>query len=144
MTIYLGADHRGFDLKQALIPFLTKKKHTLVDCSPVLKAGDDYPIIARKVARRVLTTRGSVGLLICGSGDGMDIAANRLKGIRAVVCRSPKEARLARHDDASNILVLGADLTSPASARRIVCAWLDTPVSTARRHQRRVKELDYL
>ena len=144
MTISLGADHGGFSLKEDIRAFLDKKGIAYIDHSPKLIPGDDYPPIARKVARHVLQDKTRLGILLCGSGLGMDIAANRLKGARAATVRSVKEAKLSRQDDAANILVLGGRLTSSPLAKRIVMAWLTTQPSRAERHQRRVKELDRL
>lgn len=142
MTISLGADHAGFALKEEIRHFLEKKGLAYHDHSPTLVPGDDYPPIARKVAKQTTTDPKRVGILICGSGIGMDIAANRVKGARAATVRSVKEAKLSRQDDFSNILVLGGHITPPTLAKRIVGAWLSTPPSRATRHKRRVKELD--
>ena len=142
MTIYIGADHRGFDLKQRLIPFLQSKKVAITDCTPEFEAENDYPPIAREVSQHILDNPKERGILICGSGYGMDMAANRLKGIRAAVCRSEKDAQLARSDDFCNILVLGADFTSFPAAKRIIDAWLNTPPSRLARYLRRVQDLD--
>ncbi len=142
MTISLGADHAGFSLKENIRAFLEKKGIAYIDHSPKLIPGDDYPPIARKVARQVLKDKASLGILLCGSGIGMDMAANRLKGIRAATVRSVREAKLSRVDDAANILVLGGHITPAPLAKRIVTAWLTTEPSHATRHARRVKELD--
>ena len=140
--ILLGSDHAGFELKEAIKASLQKKKMPLEDLSPTLVPGDDYPPIAQAVAKKVAKDKQAVGILFCGSGLGMDIAANRVKGARATVVRNIKEAKLSRTDDHANILVLGGRLTEPAMAKLIVSAWLETPYSTAKRHERRVKELD--
>ena len=140
--ILLGSDHAGFELKEAIKAYLQKKKIPLDDMSPKLVPGDDYPPIAHAVAKKVAKDKKAAAILFCGSGLGMDIAANRVRGARATVVRNIKEARLSRADDHANILVLGGRLTDAAMAKLIVTAWLETPYSTAKRHERRVKELD--
>jgi len=140
--IFLGADHAGFALKEALKAYLMEKGHRIEDLSPLLVPGDDYPIAAQDVAHEVVKRKDALGVLVCGSGLGMDIAANRIKGARAVVARTITDAKLSRTDDFANILVLGGRITKPAMAKRIVHAWLATPYSTAERHARRVAELD--
>ncbi len=144
MTISLGSDHAGFSLKEAIRGFLDQKGLPYVDHTPNLIPGDDYPLIAHKVAKHVVAHPDHQGILICGSGIGMDIAANRVKGVRAATVRSVKEAKLSRQDDDANILVLGGRITSPALAKRIITSWLKTSTSTAKRHKRRIQELDQL
>ncbi len=145
-TIILGADHAGFELKEVLKKFLIEKGWDINDVSPNLIEGDDYPLIAKKVAQLVTSRSaqadGTLALLVCGSGMGMDIAANRVKGARAIVARNEEEARSSRRDDFANILVLGGRITNAARAKRILQAWLKTPPSKAIRHIRRVQELD--
>lgn len=142
MTISLGADHAGFPLKEEVRRFLEKKSISYTDHSPVLIPGDDYPAIAKQVAKEIVKDDSRLGILICGSGIGMDIAANRFKGARAATVRSVKEAKLSRQDDFANILVLGGHITPAPLAKRIITAWLNTDPSHAARHQRRVKALD--
>ena len=137
----MGADHAGFELKEKIKAHLTKKGTEVRDLSPKPVAGDDYPLVAKQVAKKVVKMDGQA-VLVCGSGLGMDIAANRVKGGRAVVVRNEKEAILSRQDDHANILVLGARLTPAKAALKIVDTWLATPFSKAARHERRVKELD--
>lgn len=112
------------------------------DQTPTFEPGDDYPEIARHIATLIAREKTAIGILICGSGIGMDMAANRIKGARAALVRTVEEAKSARKDDHANILVLGERITSPATAKRIADAFLSTPYSTARRHVRRVKKLD--
>jgi ribose 5-phosphate isomerase B len=134
--IYLGADHAGFALKEAI------KSQSMMDLSPVKIEGDDYPLAAKKVALAVLQDTNALGILFCGTGHGMDIAANRHHGIRAIVARTEKDAKLAREHNHVNILVLGGWVTKPALAKKIIATFLKTKPSKEKRHVRRVKQLD--
>jgi ribose 5-phosphate isomerase B len=138
-TLYLGADHAGFKLKEALKASLKGKT---MDLSPVFKEGDDYPIAARRVAMAIQSEPSALGILVCGSGLGMDIAANRLKGVRAIVARTVQDAKLGREHNHANILVLGGWITKPALAKKIVAMFLKAKPSKEPRHVRRVKQLD--
>lgn len=147
MKIYIGADHNGFQMKQELIRFLEKSGHEVVDEGDVkLQADDDYPQFAGRVVSAMLASseRDPKGILICGSGQGMCIAANRFKGIRACLCHDMQEARTARNDDDCNVLCLPARLISTQQAEPIIGAWLATPFAGASRFKRRIQELDRL
>lgn len=139
--ILIAADHAGFSLKNVLIKTLKTDGWTVEDLTPTFKDGDDYPPIGKKMAQTVIA-QNIPGVLLCGTGMGMDIVANRFPGIRAIVARTPREAQLAREHNHANILALGARLTSAKQAQTIVRTWLKTPYSRAARHVRRVKELD--
>ena len=139
----LGADHAGFKLKEAVKKYLGAKGYTLYDLSPVLIPGDDYPLIAKKAVKLLKASSYKLhAVLVCGSGHGMEIEANRFKGIRAIVARSPKDAMVSEQEDHSNILILGGRMTKPALAKKIVSGWLKAKPSKAKRHLRRIKELD--
>lgn len=140
--IYLGADHAGFKLKETLKEALVKAKLLVCDLSPRLVKDDDYPLAAKKVALAILHEEGSLGLLVCGTGHGMDIAANRHKGVRAIVARSEQDAKLSREHNHANILVLGGWVTKPTLAKKMVMKFLKTKPSKLERHVRRVKQLD--
>lgn len=138
-TLFLGADHNGFILKEQLKAALTKSGMIVYDTgASILDHDDDYPAIAAKVARKVVQTSGSNGLLLCGSGNGMVMAANRFAGIRAALAPAPGFARKARQDDDANILVLPAWWVTYAQALRIVRMWFNTPFSSERRYRRRI------
>lgn len=142
-VIYLGADHAGFKLKEAIKAQSVKRKaQSVMDLSPRLMEGDDYPLAARKVAMAVLHEQGSIGVLVCGTGHGMDIAANRFRGIRAIVARTEKDAKMAREHNHANVLVLGGWVTKAPLAKKIVAAFLKSKPSKDARHLRRVKQLD--
>lgn len=147
MKIYLGADHNGFEYKGELAKLLRKLGHDVVDQGDKsLKTEDDYPQFAGRVASAVLASDDDEprGILICGSGQGMCIAANRFKGIRAALCWSAAEARAARNDDDANVLCLAARYTSIDEAVGIVETFLATSFAGAPRFSRRIKQLDEL
>jgi ribose 5-phosphate isomerase B len=147
MKIYLGADHNGFEYKQKLAKTLQLAGHEVIDeGDQELKTDDDYPQFASKVVTALLTDNdtSAKGVLICGSGQGMCIAANRFKGIRAALCWSTDEARAARNDDDANILCLSSRYTSLDDADLIASAFLSTPFAGAARFNRRIKQLDEL
>lgn len=147
MKIYLGADHNGFELKRQLLTYLQRNNYTVSDEGDItLDPEDDYPVFASKVvaAMRASDDAEPRGLLICGSGQGICIAANRFKGIRAAVCHSPEEARSGRNDDDTNVLCLPAKSVSLDQAESILKAWLETGFAGAARYKRRIVELDEL
>lgn len=148
MKIYLGADHNGFNFKAKLKQELLNQGHEVVDEGDVqLQGDDDFPQFASKVVHAM---RGDAnpdearGVLICGSGQGMCMAANRFKGIRASLCWDTEEARAARNDDDSNVLCLSARALSFEETLSVVHTWLITPFAGAPRFKRRIQELDEL
>ena len=147
MKIYLGADHNGFEYKNQLASALKQAGHEVIDEGDEnLKDDDDYPVFAGKVAHAVLADSDpdARGILVCGSGQGMCIAANRFKGIRAALCWDQTEARAARNDDDCNILCLSSRYTSLDEAGSIMTTFLSTPFAGAARFSRRIQELDKL
>jgi ribose 5-phosphate isomerase B len=145
MKIYIGADHNGFNFKKQISEYLTSLNNEVVDGGDVkLDPDDDFPRFASRVVHKILGDEGSVGILICGSGQGMCMAANRYKGIRASLCWNVKEAHDARNDDNSNVLCLSANQMSLADLKQIINVWLNTPFAKAPRFVRRLQELDSL
>jgi ribose 5-phosphate isomerase B len=147
VRIYIGADHRGFALKNDIVKYLREQGHDVSDQGEAeLDPNDDYPQFAGKVCSQVLASsnKDARGILLCGSGQGICMAANRFKGIRAALGYSNKAARLARNDDDSNVLCLPADLLNKEDAMKIVDTWLNTPFAAATRYLRRIKEMDEL
>lgn len=146
MKIYLGADHNGFELKAQIADHLKRSGYEVVDeGDQQLQPEDDYPQFAGRVASAMLADGpDAYGILICGSGQGMCMAANRFKGIRAALCWDLEEARAARNDDDSNVLCLSARDTQQADAIAIVQTWLNTPFAGASRFKRRIQQLDEL
>src|SRR3989338_4622256 len=142
IMIYIAADHAGFDNKQLLKQALGKEGYGVIDLGAREKNdSDDYPIIASKVARAVLKNPKSKGILLCGSGQGVCIAANRIKGIRAAIAWNPKSAAASRNDDDANILCLGARFFTIRQLLTMIRVWLQTPFSKLARHKRRIKLL---
>ena len=147
MKIYIGADHNGFALKGTLIAWLDQAGFDVVDEGDVkLKPDDDFPQFAGRVVGAILASddEDPRGILICGSGQGMCIAANRFRGIRASLCWDTLEARTSRNDDNANILCLPGNTISNGKAESIVRVWLNTAFAAAPRFVRRLKELDSL
>ena len=139
--IYIGADHAGFELKEKIKLFLKKEDRSVADLGNTkYDLKDDYPDFAKKVAERV-AKEGALGILLCGTGHGVCIVANKIKGIRAVTVTSTKDARLTREHDQSNILCLGGRTTSSGKARKIVKTWLNTPYSKEARHKKRIEKI---
>lgn len=139
--IYLGADHAGFSLKEQLEPWLLDQGYCVEDLSPTYNARDDYPEIGFKVARAVAKDPASMGVLICGSGVGVAIAANRIKGARAFDAHTAKEAALAREHNDANIITLSGWHVNAKNAKALLKIFLTTPFSKAVRHHRRVTQL---
>jgi ribose 5-phosphate isomerase B len=147
MKIYIGADHNGFAMKAELIDYLRRIGYDVVDeGAAALQPYDDFPQFAGHVVKALLTSsdKDARGILICGSGQGMCMAANRFKGIRASLVWDIQEARAVRNDDDSNILCLPARILKTERANMIVNTWLTTPFADATRFKRRIKEMDGL
>lgn len=143
MHVALGADHAGFQLKDALTQALDEIGATYQDFGTSTDASVDYPDFAAAVATGVAGGRFDRGILVCGSGVGMAIAANKIAGVRAAPIGDVESARLAREHNDLNVLTLGARRTSPEEARAIVQAFLQTPFAGGR-HQRRVEKISRL
>lgn len=142
MKIYIGADHRGFRLKEKLKSFLEKLDYSVIDLgNKKYDPKDDYPIYSAIVGKIVSKDKGSAGILICGSGQGVCIAANKIKGIRAALASNAKDAYLSRNDDDCNIVCLQGDYTSLDKAKKIVKKFLNTKFSEEERHIKRIEEI---
>lgn len=143
MTIAIGSDHAGFSLKEHLKAYLNENRMDLplIDVGTKDTESVDYPDYAKSVSTLILSGAASVGVLICGSGIGIGIAANRFRGIRAAQCMNPEMAKLARQHNDANILVLGQRLTDPALAEEILDMFLNSQFEGGR-HERRVQKLD--
>lgn len=147
MKIYIGADHNGFELKAYLESFLKRSGHEIVDAGDVKRdPDDDFPQFAGRAVSMLLgdNDADARAILICGSGQGMCMAANRFKGIRASLCWNLTEARSSRNDDDSNVLCLSARSLSQDQAQAIVTTWLSTPFAGAPRYKRRIAQMDNL
>lgn len=143
MTIYIGADHRGFALKEYIKNYLAAEGRAVEDCGDVVHdESDDYPDFAKLVAERVANEAGARGILLCGSGNGVAITANKTHGIRAAVAMTEEQARAARSDEDANIIAIAADYTEQDEAREIIEAFLSTPFLDAERHMRRIGKIE--
>jgi ribose 5-phosphate isomerase B len=141
-TIFIGADHAGFKLKQELKRFLDQHGYKVVDKGAAeLDPQDDYPKFAHAVAKEVSAGKG-MGILACGSAEGICVAANKVKGVRAVPVWTLRNARLSREHNDANVLCLSGWELSPSRAKKIVKLWLDTKFSGAERHVRRLKQIE--
>jgi len=136
MEIIIGSDHAGFELKNSLKDFLVGRGYNIIDLGTDAEDSCDYPIFAEKVAKKVAESKGK-GILICGTGIGMSIVANKIKGIRAALGYDVESAKLSRQHNDSNILCLGARKISEKDAYEITRIWLSTPFEGGR-HQRRL------
>jgi ribose 5-phosphate isomerase B len=142
--IFIGCDHGGYELKQVVVNLLAQMQipHQDLGCD-CREVSVHYPLYAQKVIQAVRTQPGTRGILICGTGIGMSIMANRYPGIRAALCHDLFSARMSREHNDANVLVLGGRIIGPAVAREIVRVWLTTPFEGGR-HQERLDLLERL
>jgi ribose 5-phosphate isomerase B len=140
MKIAIGADHAGFELKEKIKQALLRRGLLLDDQGTISTDSVDYPDFARKVGEEVAGGRADLGILVCGSGIGMSIAANKVPGVRAANVCSEYEAQMSREHNDANVLTLGARILDEDRAMKIVDKWLNTPFAGGR-HQRRVDKI---
>jgi ribose 5-phosphate isomerase B len=138
--IFISSDHAGFKLKEAIKDYLRNKKVKFEDLGPKNDSNVDYPDYAHKVARKVKSNKNNVGILVCGSGTGMNIAANKHKNIRAAQCFNLKSTKLSRLHNNANIITLGSRLITKKNALRFISVFLNTKFDGGR-HLRRVKKI---
>jgi ribose 5-phosphate isomerase B len=142
MRVYLGSDHAGFELKKHLVEHLAAAGHDVVDCGPqAYDADDDYPPYCLNTAARVVADPGSLGVVLGGSGNGEQIAANKVAGVRAALAWSVQTAQLAREHNDANVIGIGARMHTAAEAAAIVDAFVGTSFSGSPRHARRIDQL---
>ena len=141
MKISIGSDHAGFELKQKIIKKYSSFKFD--DCGTFTNKSVDYPDFGHKVANSVLNNHVDYGIVVCGSGIGISIAANRNKGIRAALCTSTEHAKLSRLHNDANVLALGSRLTDEKDIYAIIDIFLATPFEGGR-HSDRIKKIDYI
>lgn len=139
--IAIASDHRGFKMKQKLTKYLVKKGYTIIDLGPDAKGSVDYPEFAFALTKTIKSGDAPMGILICGSGIGMSIAANRVKGIRCAKVNNVKETKYTRKDNDANVIALSAKMPM-FRAKDIVDAFLNTEFSEKSRHQNRIEMLD--
>ena len=138
--IFISSDHAGFNLKEIIKKFLLKRKLKFYDLGPYNNNKVDYPDFAHKVAKKVKIKKNHVGILVCGSGIGMNMAANRHKNIRAAQCFNLKSAKLARLHNDANIITLGSKLLTKKNALNCVSIFLNTRFEGGR-HRKRIKKI---
>ena len=142
MIVALGTDHAGFALKEAVADAIRRAGHEVLDCdASTLVPGDDYPDYAAVVAGAIRQGRAERGVLLCGSGAGISVAANKFDGIRAAMCHDTFSAHQGVEDDAMNVLCLGARVVGPALCAELVTAFLGARFSGAERHERRLRKV---
>lgn len=140
--IALGCDHGGYELKQEVIQYLESKQLEYKDFGCYSTEAVDYPVFAKKVAHSVAEGECEKGILICGTGIGISISANKVKGIRAALCHDCFSAEATRLHNDANILAMGARVIGPGLALKIVDTFLNTPFSGEERHMRRIQMIE--
>ena len=138
--ICISSDHAGFELKDFIKDILIKSKIPIIDLGPFNDRSVDYPDYAKRVSKRVSSKKSEIGILVCGSGTGMAISANKTKGIRAAVGYNIKSTQLSRQHNNANILCLGSRLTKKKDVKKIISIFLSTRFEGGR-HQRRIKKI---
>ena len=138
--ICISSDHAGYKTKEFIKEHLIKSKISTIDLGPFFEKSVDYPDYAKKVSNRIKQKKSDIGILVCGSGTGMSLSANKTKGIRAAVCYNLKSTRLSRQHNNANIICLGSRLTKNEIALNLVNIFLRTKFEGGR-HQRRVKKI---
>lgn len=141
MKIAIGNDHVGIELKPIIVEYLKELGHTVDDFGAYTNERTDYPIYGRKVAEAVVNGEYDCGILICGTGVGISISANKVKGIRAVVCSEPYSAKLSKQHNNTNVLAFGARVIGSELAKMIVKEWLEAEYEGGR-HSKRVEMLN--
>jgi ribose 5-phosphate isomerase B len=146
LRVAVGSDHAGYEgpahYKPELMAHLGIKGASVINCGTDSAESVDYPDVAERVCAKVLGGEADLGLLVCGTGTGMSMAANRFRGIRAAACCSPEMARLAREHNHANVLCLGTRLFSIDACKAIIDAFIAEPWSDSERHRRRVEKID--
>lgn len=141
MMIYIGSDHGGFDLKESVKAHLKQRGIAFEDFGTFSCDSCDYAVIAEKVADAVVKSENGLGLLFCGTGVGISIAANKVQGVRAACCSDCFSAKMTREHNNANILCLGGRVVGSGLANELVDLFLDTPFSNEDRHQRRIDQI---
>ncbi len=144
MRIALGADHRGHSVKEKIAVLLNERGHEVLDMGTNSSKSCDYPDVAYPAAKAVAEGQAQRAILICGSGIGMDICANKVTGIRAALCHDELTAQMSRRHNNANVLCLASDVMGEELIRRIVSGWLETAFEGGGRHERRVKKMAWI
>lgn len=144
MKIAIASDHAGYKMKESIIALITEMGHEITDFGASSEGSMDYPDTGFPAAESVSNGTNDLGVLICGSGIGMSIVANKVKGIRAALCQTEEIAKLAKEHNNANVLVLSGRFTDTQTNRAIVTMWLNTPFSNEERHNKRINKIkDY-
>ena len=143
MRVALGSDHGGFELKQEIIKYLEEKQIAYKDYGCHSTESTDYPIYAKKVAHGILDGECDLGILVCGTGIGISITANKMEGIRAALCTDCFCAEATRLHNDANVLAMGGRVVGPGLAIKIVETFLNTPFSGEERHERRIHLIEH-
>ncbi len=138
--ICISSDHAGYEVKEFIKELIIKSKISIIDLGPFVKKSVDYPDFAKKVSYRISKKKSDIGILVCGSGTGMAISANKTRGIRAAVGYNLKSTQLSRQHNNANILCLGSRLTKKKDIKKIVSTFLKTEFEGGR-HNRRIKKI---
>ena len=141
MKLYIATDHAGVEIKPQVIAMVQEAGHEITDLGPTDNSRVDYTDFAHKLCKQVLEDKGSYGILICGTGIGMSLSANKHKGIRAALCHDHYTAKMARLHNDANVLCFGARIVGLGVVESILEAWLETEFEGGR-HERRVKKID--
>lgn len=145
MKIYIGADHRGFELKEKIRTWLSSMHYDFCDLGATkYDPHDDYTKYAEEVALLVRDNPGSMGVLLCGSGVGVEVVANKFDGIRAAIGKDVFQVEAGRHDDNMNILVIASDFTEEKEAKAMLISFLETKYGAKARYERRLEEIERL
>lgn len=143
MKIYIGADHRGYELKEKITQWLFEMERPFLDLgAPSFDPKDDFTKYAQEVASLVAKNEGSRGVLLCGSGVGVEIMANKFDGIRAAIGKDVFQIEAGRNDDDMNVLVIAADFTTEKEAKAMLIAFLETKFSGKAKYERRLEEIE--
>jgi len=144
MRVAVAADHRGRTIKEMVVVLLNEHNHDVLDMGTNSSRSCDYPDLGYKAARAVADGAVERGILVCGTGIGMSIVANKVDGVRAAVCNDELSAEISRRHNDANVLCLAADVLGEDLIRRIVIAWLNTEFEGGGRHSRRVAKIGYI
>ncbi|MBQ9550425.1 MAG: ribose 5-phosphate isomerase B [Lachnospiraceae bacterium] len=142
MTVAIGSDHGGYDLKEYIKKHLEEQNISVIDKGCYNKESCDYPIFGQAVARSVADGEAERGIVICTTGIGISIAANKIKGIRAALCTNQLMAKMTRQHNDANVLALGANIVGPGLAAAITDTFLNEDFSEGERHIRRIREME--
>ncbi len=140
MKIAIASDHRGVEYKQEIIKYLEQKEYEIIDCSPENTPIDDYPDFAFKVCEKVVNKEAEIGILVCRTGIGMSIAANKVKGIRCAKINSEEDAILSRNDNGANVMTFNFT-EDMENIKKYIAAFIKADVINDERHQRRVDKI---